>query len=112
MRWLHLSDIHFNPIKDEMDTLYLRMKLMEFLKEKNISVDKIFLTGDYRDASCQEGSDEAAKDIADYIFEIAGSVGVNNIEDILLVPGNHDLQGLKMPVTDIEEREDSDEQTE
>ncbi|MGN0340143.1 MAG: metallophosphoesterase [Lachnospira sp.] len=55
-------------------------------------MDKIFLTGDYRDASCQEGSDEAAKDIADYIFEIAGCVGVNNSENILLIPGNHDLQ--------------------
>lgn len=43
MRWLHLSDIHFNPIKDEADTLYLRMQLIEFLKEKTHLRIKSFL---------------------------------------------------------------------
>lgn len=91
MKWLHLSDIHFNPSKDGADSLYLRKCLLDFLKQKNIVVDKIFLTGDFRDASCQDGTDEAAKDIANFIFDIADSVGVKRNSDILLVPGNHDL---------------------
>lgn len=91
MKWLHLSDIHFNPSKDGTDSIYLRNRLLEFLNQKEISVDKIFLTGDFRDASCQEGTDDAAKDIADYISELADIVGVKKSRDVLLVPGNHDL---------------------
>ena len=70
----------------------MRKKLIDFLKEKEIIVDKVFLTGDYRDASCQAGSDEAAANIAKYILDVACTVGVNDVENILLVPGNHDLQ--------------------
>lgn len=92
MKWLHLSDIHFNPEKDEVESLFLRKKLIDFLKEKEIIVDKVFLTGDYRDASCQAGSDEAAANIAKYILDVACTVGVNDVENILFVPGNHDLQ--------------------
>ena len=91
MKWLHLSDIHFNPSKDGTDSIYLRNRLLEFLKQKEISVDKIFLTGDFRDASCQDGTDDAAKDIANYISKLAEVVGVKKSRDILLVPGNHDL---------------------
>ena len=90
MKWLHLSDIHFNPSKDGADSIYLRNRLLEFLRQKNISVDKMFITGDFRDASSQEGTDEAAEDIANYISELANIVGIKN-KDILMVPGNHDL---------------------
>lgn len=90
MKWLHLSDIHFNPSKDGADSIYLRNRLFEFLRQKNISVDKMFITGDFRDASCQDGTDEAAKDISNYILELANIVGIKN-KDILMVPGNHDL---------------------
>ena len=90
MKWLHLSDIHFNPSKDGADSIYLRNRLLEFLRQKNISVNKMFITGDFRDASCQEGTDEAAEDIANYISELANIVGIKN-KDILMVPGNHDL---------------------
>lgn len=44
MKWLHLSDIHFNPSKDGADSIYLRNRLLEFLRQKNISVDKMFIT--------------------------------------------------------------------
>lgn len=91
MKWLHLSDIHFNPSKDGADSIYLRNRLLEFLKQQDLSIDKIFLTGDFRDASCQDVTDDAAKDIADYIFDLASIVGVKNHRDIVLVPGNHDL---------------------
>lgn len=91
MKWLHLSDIHFNPSKDGADSIYLRNRLLEFLKQKEVSVDKLFLTGDFRDASCQDGTDDAAEDIANYISELARIVGVKSSRDILLVPGNHDL---------------------
>lgn len=49
------------------------------------------MTGDFRDASCQENTVEAAKDIANYILTLANNVGIDNSNNILLVPGNHDL---------------------
>ena len=30
MKWLHLSDLHFNPVQDGTDTNYLREKLKDF----------------------------------------------------------------------------------
>lgn len=43
MKWLHLLDIHFTPSKDGTDSIYLRNHLLEFLKQKETSVDKFFL---------------------------------------------------------------------
>lgn len=91
MNWLHLSDIHFNPIDDGTDSLYLRKRLIDFLKENNIKVDNLILTGDFRDARHQSGTDEDAKIIVEYILFIAKTIGIKDRENILLVPGNHDL---------------------
>lgn len=91
MKWLHLSDLHFNPIKDGSESIYLRDRLFEFLKNNNVVVDKMFLTGDYRDASNQEDTDENAKEAAKYIMDIAECVKIYDVNDILMVPGNHDL---------------------
>ena len=70
------------------------------MKEKQVTVDKIYITGDFRDASCQEGTDSAASDIAKYILKLADIVDVKKSRDILLVPGNHDL------TRDYEQRQD------
>ena len=91
MKWLHLSDLHFNPVQDGTDTNYLREKLKDFLIEKGVQVDKLFLTGDFRDASRQDDSDENAGKVVQYIHEIAGIVGIVDLKNILCVPGNHDL---------------------
>lgn len=91
MNWLHLSDIHFNPEGDSGESTYLRSQLSEFLKKKNFQVDKIIITGDLRDASCQDDSEESAKEVVKYIKGIAKDVGVERIDNIILVPGNHDL---------------------
>lgn len=91
MKWLHLSDLHFNPNVDGTDSIFLRNNLIKFLKNNGIVVDKIFITGDFRDALLQDDSDENAEIIAKYIFEIADSVGIKDVSNILLVPGNHDI---------------------
>ena len=92
MKWIHLSDLHFNPMQDGTDTNYLREKLKEFLIERKVQADKIFLTGDFRDASKQDDSDENAEKVVQYIHEIAGIVGIADLQNILCVPGNHDLE--------------------
>lgn len=100
MRWLHLSDIHFNPRGvDGTETSLIRNGLLKYLNEQNIKVDEIFLTGDYRFAKICANLDEIktyelAKDVANYIKEIAVTVGIpkDEIENrIHLVPGNHDI---------------------
>lgn len=91
MRWLHLSDLHFNPIQDGTDTSYLRDRMINYLQDNNIAVDKLFFTGDLRDARYQLDTDENAKAAADFILEIARTVGINENDNIILVPGNHDL---------------------
>lgn len=91
MKWLHLSDIHFNSDKDGTDTNYLREKLKDYLIEKRVQVDKLFLTGDFRDASRQDDSDENAEKVVRYLREIAEIVGIVDLQSILCVPGNHDL---------------------
>jgi predicted MPP superfamily phosphohydrolase len=91
MKWLHLSDLHFHPVQDGTDTNYLREKLKDFLIEKRVHVDKLFLTGDFRDASRQADSDENAKKAVQYILEISEIVEIVDYKNILCVPGNHDL---------------------
>lgn len=43
MKFLHISDMHFDPINDGADTVKLRTKFINYLKEKNIIVDELFL---------------------------------------------------------------------
>ena len=76
MKWLHLSDLHFNPLHDGTDTIYLREKLKDFLIQREVRADKLFLTGDFRDASKQDDSEENAEKVARFIFEIAKIVGI------------------------------------
>lgn len=91
MKWLHISDLHFDPLHDGTDTNYMREKLKDFLIKKRVHVDKLFLTGDYRNARFQADSDENAEKTTQYIFEISKIVGIEDNESILCIPGNHDL---------------------
>lgn len=91
MKWLHFSDLHFNPDEDGTSTIYLRDRMIDFLKDKQVKVDKVLVTGDFRDARKQADSDENAKKAANYIITVAQVVGVTDVTNILLVPGNHDL---------------------
>lgn len=54
MKFLHLSDIHFDPVNDGEDTVNLRKQFIPYLKEKNIIVDELFFTGDQ---TCQPVND-------------------------------------------------------
>jgi len=91
VRWIHLSDLHFNPKQDGTDTNCLREKLKEFLIDKQIKADKLFLTGDFRDASRQDDSNDNAEKVVKYIREISEIVGIADSDNIFCVPGNHDL---------------------
>jgi UDP-2,3-diacylglucosamine pyrophosphatase LpxH len=93
MKWLHLSDIHYNPKMDGRSSEQLRENLLLYFNEENIKVDEIFITGDFRHAYFQKDEEisDVAKQAVDYIKKIANSVGITNMENIHIVPGNHDL---------------------
>jgi len=44
MRWLHLSDLHFNPIQDGTDTSYLRDRMINYLQDNNSKLRSLFVT--------------------------------------------------------------------
>jgi len=91
MKWLHISDLHYNPNKDNFDTGLLLLKLNEYLNDHKITVDEVFYTGDFRFAKDQETSLENAKLAVAKLVEIAKTAGVTDPKRIHIVPGNHDL---------------------
>lgn len=90
MRWIHLSDIHFNPKGDNADTEQLREELLIYLAKNIGPVQRIFFTGDFRFARNQENAIEAAKEAATFLRKAGKNVGVRPAS-IFVVPGNHDL---------------------
>ena len=91
MKWLHLSDIHYSPEHDGTDARDMREKLPAYLKDNQIKVEHIFVTGDFRHALKQIGSDEdAAKNAVKFLMDIASEVGITDPASIHIVPGNHD----------------------
>ena len=105
MKFLHISDMHFDPKNDGEDTTVLREKFIDYLEEKNIIVDEIFFTGDFRHALNQKNQpeEEVARNACDFLRNIALHVvkDKNNIyKHIHIVPGNHDL--LRGEVTQLD----------
>jgi len=86
MKWLHISDIHFNFKGYESSTV--RNKLLSALKDLKISVDFILITGDclYKNGSDGFNSDK----IISYIRDIAKSCNCPN-NRVYFCQGNHDL---------------------
>ena len=92
MRWLHLSDIHYNPKGDNPDTSHMRIQLLRYLKDNIEPVNQIFFTGDFRYAPKQMNDENAPKEAAEFLLNDVGkAVGITNPAYIHVVPGNHDL---------------------
>ena len=83
IRWLHISDLHFNGA-DDMSTELLRDELPKFLKGKHISY--IFCTGDIREAKTGVFPGEAA----DYLKKLCTAANID-ISRLFIVAGNHDI---------------------
>ena len=84
IRWLHISDLHFNS--DDMSTTLLRNELPKFLKRNNIRCDYVFCTGDIRIGRTGVFPDAAA----DYLKNLCITVGADTSR-LFIVPGNHDI---------------------
>lgn len=93
---MHISDIHMNKYFNKVMSNILRDELSKFIEENKITVDFLFLTGDFRDSvymkekGLKEDVRLQASNVSEYILHIAESLKVPS-ERIFLVPGNHDL---------------------
>lgn len=106
LKWIHLSDLHFNF--KEYETNWLRDRLILKLGDFKGKLDFLVVTGDLL---FQFGSsfDEVEK----FLQDIINASGIS-IHNVFIVPGNHDfkrdlmretfLKGLKNPESDIKER--------
>ena len=88
MRWVQLSDIHFQTKTPTYSTKQLRDKLLVYLKKLTGHYDAMLITGDYRFAP--EGEENPTK-VVEYIRELARSMKLD-VKNIITVPGNHDLK--------------------
>lgn len=94
LKFLHFSDIHFNPNDSGRATKDLRVKIADYMQEKKITnIDELFFTGDFRHAKKQAGQDSqiVAENSVAFLYEIANCIGIKDKKHIHIVPGNHDL---------------------
>lgn len=85
-KWVHISDLHFyNSRRDDVKEMKSILP-NELSKLENI--DALFITGDLRYA--KEYRDGEEVDIVNYIQGLADALKIN-INNVYLVPGNHDL---------------------
>lgn len=86
--WLHLSDLHLG--KDNYDEAVVIEKLLddiqEQIKNNNIKLDFVFITGDLTFS----GQKEEFKFASEFISKLSSVCQIAK-EDIILVPGNHDV---------------------
>jgi len=98
-RWLHISDIHFDPTADGVHTQLLRNtlpKYIEGLRNEGVSFNALFITGDLRFAPYRKSESDDRDAVVSYIKEIAKSAGIIDMLDIYMVPGNHDVTNNKV----------------
>lgn len=88
MKWLHLSDIHFNF--KGFDSINARDKLLLKLKELNIKVDFILITGDCLYKYGKESVNGTPEDVVKYIKDIAKACNCNR-KNVYICQGNHDV---------------------
>lgn len=86
IRWLHISDLHFN--NNDMSTCMLREELLKFLVNRGFHCDYVFCTGDIRTANAKTNhfTDEAVT----FLKALCTSVGIS-VDRLFIVPGNHDV---------------------
>lgn len=84
IKWLHLSDIHFNY--KNFDSTTLRQDFISRIQEisANEPFTHLFLTGDILFQNA-----EASRDTLDFIKTLIDTVNVG-VDHVFLVPGNHD----------------------
>lgn len=87
IKWLHLSDIHFNY--RNFDSRLLRKDFVERIKKLSESEEftHLFLTGDILDK--YNPNNEYINDTVDFINDLITAMSIDR-QNVFIVPGNHD----------------------
>lgn len=109
LRWLHLSDIHFKE-SENYETKRMRDVLIDELKKilNGNSVDMVFITGDlgYQGA----GHDQELEEFIEQVIFVTKTP----VENLFIVPGNHDLkrtQSRNFIINGVREQKEISEQS-
>jgi predicted MPP superfamily phosphohydrolase len=87
IRWLHLSDIHYNL--DNYESEWLRDNLIETLKSQNGKFDFLVITGDllYQFNSLFD-------EVKTFLMSIINIISIP-LENVFMILGNHDFERNK-----------------
>jgi len=104
IRWLHLSDIHFNY--DNHVNRNIKDSLIQYLSDLKLKFDAVIITGDIAYKR------EYAVDLADYLRKISDATKCS-LEDFFICIGNHDFKRgnnrTNTVTTNLKEYLDNDE---
>lgn len=97
-QWLQLSDIHFDS--SGYDSKTMREYFLEKCRQL-IGIDYLFLTGDFRDGSCDTG--KYPDGTIEFLKSVQENLGILP-DNTFMVPGNHDIcrlgDGLSAAIDD------------
>ncbi len=84
MKWLHLSDIHYNM--DNYESEWLRNNLIKTLTDQNEKIDMLIVTGDllYQFNS-------SFNEVEIFLKSIINAINIS-FKNVFIVPGNHDFK--------------------
>lgn len=89
IKWLHVSDFHFG--KNEFDQKFTCRKIIEHItekKQKGDRLDLVFVTGDIANSA---KAIEYKSFTEEFITPLTDLFGIDFLDRIFVVPGNHDL---------------------
>lgn len=101
MKFIHLSDLHFNPTGDGRTSRKVREELISYLRDLQLHVDELLITGDFRHARLQGKEQNEIDEVVKYIWKVAETVHIDSVEHIHLIPGNHDRDRIKTDIKKI-----------
>jgi predicted phosphodiesterase len=89
IRWLHLSDFHFG--KSAFEQAFSSKKIIDHLKamhKEGINPDFVFITGDVANSGKKIEFDDFTNNLLIPLMDLYGAEFIDNV---FVVPGNHDL---------------------
>ena len=92
MKWLHISDLHFNNAEENGNLDTIIDKLIETIIEEHIEAEFLFITGDFRYATAKN---IIVDNIASQINKLMQAANIESSNNLFLVPGNHDIDRKK-----------------
>ncbi|MBI5445363.1 MAG: metallophosphoesterase, partial [Deltaproteobacteria bacterium] len=99
LRWLHLSDLHFDATS-RWERRAVLTSLLRFLKEdvvdRGLAPHLVFVTGDV----ANKGQEPEYGQAEEFLGRLMETLGLDARRQLFLVPGNHDVDRSRIDVVD------------